>query len=193
MFELRNVSALLHLSFEAAHHTKFRCFASRSSPASVCIIGLQRMGCSAYASHCLLCAPSSDGLLQSCTYSTIHPSLLGRILGLMLLVSRGKQRVMWWCGLTTWYVSARLLGRYRLNRCTHKSLNGNSFATPPRTMKAATTKFTMRLEFVSYVKPNANGSAGIAAWNRAHAWPSSSVASTYKMSEKSMLELERCG
>lgn len=47
-----------------------------------------------------------------------------------------------------------------LDRCTHKSLKGNNFATPPRTMKAATAKFTMRLQNVSYVKPNANGSAG---------------------------------
>ena len=28
---------------------------------------------------------------------------------------------------------------------THKSLNGNNFATPPRTTKTATAKFTMRL------------------------------------------------
>lgn len=28
---------------------------------------------------------------------------------------------------------------------THKSLNGNNFATPPRTTNTATAKFTMRL------------------------------------------------
>ena len=32
---------------------------------------------------------------------------------------------------------------------THKSLNGKSFAMPPRTMNTATAKFTMRLHIVS--------------------------------------------
>lgn len=33
---------------------------------------------------------------------------------------------------------------------THKSLNGNSFAMPPRTINTATAKFTMRLHIVSH-------------------------------------------
>lgn len=41
------------------------------------------------------------------------------------------------------------IARWAECRCgghTHKSLKGNSFATPPRTTKTATAKFTMRLK-----------------------------------------------
>ena len=60
-------------------------------------------------------------------------------------------------------------------------------------MKAATAKFTMRLQTVSHVVLDANGKGQKLLPDAAQAWSSSAIAGTYKMSEKSMLELERCG
>lgn len=47
---------------------------------------------------------------------------------------------------------------------THKSLKGNNFATPPSTMKAATAKFTMRLQYVSHEEDRMLRGQDAAAW-----------------------------
>lgn len=70
---------------------------------------------------------------------------------------------------------------------THKSLNGSSFATPPRTMNTATAKFTMRLAKCQQIRHSLNGS-------RESFCLSFHVSATHKISEKSMVgELARCG
>jgi hypothetical protein len=83
----------------------------------------------------------------------------------------------------TWLDSARLDALRRdvpgSHRRTHKSLNGNNFATPPRTINTATAKLTIRLCFPLASQPIQSFCLS---------------SQTHKMSEKSMAgELARCG
>jgi hypothetical protein len=84
------------------------------------------------------------------------------------------------------------VARSRKGGATHKSLNGNSLAIPPRTTNTATAKFTMRLEIVSLESRDCNGTA-VLLLPSVKRPARLAVASTHKMSEKSMLEPERCG
>jgi hypothetical protein len=70
---------------------------------------------------------------------------------------------------------------------THKSSNGNNFATPPRTMNTATAKFTMRLKTPPTVSKRLP--------RNAFSCLGSVAQPTHKISEKSMAEdeLAKCG
>lgn len=87
---------------------------------------------------------------------------------------------------------------------THKSLNGNNLAMPPRTTNTATAKFTMRLlihELALYTSPTApvsfNGGSQklLPSSGAAPVCAAVATAVTHKISEKSMAweSLARCG
>jgi hypothetical protein len=84
------------------------------------------------------------------------------------------------------------VARSRKGGATHKSLKGKSLAIPPRTTKTATAKFTMRLQSISLISRDCNGTATLLLPGVERPVPRV-VANTHKISEKSMLEPERCG